>query len=81
MNEDREWFAAKHYGYGAGLPISWQGWGLLLSFVVLICAAGFLIQYTLIGYISVLVMLTVPFLLLVARTTRGGWRWRWGKED
>ena len=22
------WFAPKRYGYGAGAPISWQGWAL-----------------------------------------------------
>lgn len=81
MSENREWFAAKRYSYGAGLPIAWQGWALLLGFIALVIAAGLFIPYTLIGYISAIVILTIPFLIITARTTRGGWRWRWGKED
>ena len=29
--EDGAWFAPKRYGFGAGLPIAWQGWALLLG--------------------------------------------------
>jgi hypothetical protein len=81
VSDGQEWFAPKRFGYGAGLPIAWQGWALLVAYIVLICSAALLIQYTLIGYISAITILTIPFLLIVARTTRGGWRWRWGKED
>jgi hypothetical protein len=31
--EDGDWFAAKRYGYGAGLPIAWQGWALLAAYM------------------------------------------------
>lgn len=81
MSDDPEWFAPKRYGYGAGMPVSWQGWAVTIGFVALIGCASFLIRYSLIGYISALVMLTVTFIVITARTTRGGWRWRWGKED
>jgi len=81
MSDDPEWFAPKRFGYGAGLPISWQGWTLLLGYLGLIAIACFLIPYTIIGYIAVVALLTAPFVTVVARTTRGGWRWRWGKED
>ena len=34
MSDDGpEWFAPKRYGYGAGLPISWQGWAVTLGFM------------------------------------------------
>ena len=81
MNGDREWFAPKSYGYGAGIPISWQGWAVLAAFLALIAAACLLIPYTVIGFISVAMIITVPFVMIVARTTRGSWRWRWGGED
>jgi len=81
MSDDPEWFAPKRYGYGAGMPISWQGWAVTIGFVVLIGLASLLIRYSWIGYISTLVMLTVTFIVITARTTRGGWRWRWGNED
>ena len=33
-NDPPAWFAPKRYGYGAGLPISWQGWALTCAFVL-----------------------------------------------
>lgn len=81
MSDRPEWFSPKRYGYGSGLPIAWQGWALLIGFIALIAAAGFLIPFTLVGYISIVAILTVAFVVVAARTTRGGWRWRWGEED
>jgi hypothetical protein len=31
--------------------------------------------------IAVLSPFVVAFCVIAARTTRGGWRWRWGEED
>jgi hypothetical protein len=31
--------------------------------------------------IASLAPITIAFLVICARTTRGGWRWRWGDED
>lgn len=81
MSEDRDWFAPKRYGYGAGLPISWQGWALLLGYLALLGVSSLLLPRTWIGYASVVTMLTAVFIVIVARTTRGGWRWRWGEKD
>ena len=81
MTDDREWFAPKRYGYGASLPISWQGWAILLGYVALIGVAGFLIPYSLIGFASVVIMLSAVLIVITARTTRGGWRWRWGGKE
>jgi len=33
MSDGPEWFAPKRFGYGAGLPISWQGWTLTAAFM------------------------------------------------
>jgi hypothetical protein len=35
----------------------------------------------LLAYISAFAMLTVAFVAIVARTTKGGWRWRWGERE
>ena len=80
MSDGPEWFAAKRYGYGAGMPISWQGWAILGGFVALIALAGFLIPYSAVAYGCVVAILTVVLILITARTTRGGWRWRWDKD-
>jgi hypothetical protein len=81
MSEDPEWFAPKRYGIGSSLPISWQGWAITGAFVVLIGSATLLIRHSWLGYISVVVILVVSFALICARTTKGGWRWRWGEHD
>ena len=81
MSDGPEWFEPKRYGYGAGLPTGWQGWSLLIAYVALLGLAAFVIPYSWAGYVSVVIMLTVAFTVIVARTTRGGWRWRWGDKD
>ena len=40
MSEGPEWFAPKRYGYGAGLPITWQGWAIVLGYAGLVILAG-----------------------------------------
>ena len=42
MNDDHgpEWFAAKRYGLGSSLPISWQGWVVLLVFIAGVWSGG-----------------------------------------
>jgi hypothetical protein len=80
--EDEDaWFAPKRYGYGTGLPVSRQGWAALIGYIALVALAGFLIPYSLIAYIIIVLAATAAFILLCARKTRGGWRWRWGKRD
>ena len=81
MADGPEWFAPKRYGYGAGLPIAWQGWAATGLFVVLIAASSLLLAYSWLAYASVFVTLTVLFVILAAKTTKGGWRWRSGKDD
>ncbi len=34
--DDKAWFTPKRYGYGAGLPVAWQGWALLAGVVGLL---------------------------------------------
>ena len=43
--DKRYWFPAKPYGtgYGWGLPITWQGWGVLVTYLSLVIGAGTLL--------------------------------------
>jgi hypothetical protein len=81
MSDDPEWFAPKRYGIGSGMPISWQGWAVFIGYLILLALASLIIRYSWLGYFSIVIMLTVSLTVICARTTRGGWRWRWGKED
>ena len=82
MSDDGpEWFAPKRYGYGAGLPISWQGWTVTLSFIAAAIAVTTRFKTAPLVMITIMVPLITAFLVICAKTTRGGWRWRWGEED
>ena len=81
MSDGPDWFAPKRYGYGAGLPISWQGWVLTLAFLALAFGVSLKFREDIVVTLAIMVPATATFLVLVARTTRGGWRWRWGEED
>ena len=36
------WFRAKRYGWGWGLPLNWQGWIVLITYIGLIVAGTFI---------------------------------------
>ena len=80
MSDRAEWFAPKRYGYGAGLPIAWQGWAVLAAFLAYCFVVSTVIDKP--GEtIALVVPAAVAFVTVVAKTTRGGWRWRWGERD
>ena len=81
MNDGPEWFAPKRYGYGAGFPIAWQGWALTFVFLVFAFAVSIWFRDRPIVAVALMIPALVSFLGVCARTTRGGWRWRWGERD
>ncbi len=79
--ELKPWWAAKRYGYGANLPIAWQGWVVMLAYFALLAGAGFIfLPGQVVAFLAVTVVATAVFIAIVARRTRGGWRWRWGEK-
>jgi hypothetical protein len=81
MSGGPDWFAPKRFGYGASWPISWQGWALTIAYVALVGLALLLISYSWVAFMSIFTIATATFIVITSRTTRGGWRWRWGDED
>ena len=82
MSDDGpEWFAPKRYGYGAGPPIAWQGWAIILAFMAIAFATALFFAHRPIVVFAILIPLTAMLLIITAKTTRGGWRWRWGRKD
>ncbi|HWA22248.1 MAG TPA: hypothetical protein VG735_07630 [Caulobacterales bacterium] len=80
------WFKQKRFGYGAGLPTAWQGWALLAGYLAAAGLAIFVPRLftdqplgVLVG-VTIIIVLTVPFLLICEQRTEGGWRWRWGDK-
>ena len=78
---DHDWFAPKRYGYGASLPIAWQGWALTLGFVTVAIFLADVFRGNRLQLLGALAPLGIVFMIVCARTTRGGWRWRWGEKD
>ena len=76
------WFAPKRYGFGAGLPIAWQGWALLGSYIGLLAGIGMMADSaaggTRAAAFALFLIATATFIEIARRRTEGGWRWRWG---
>ena len=76
------WFPAKRYGWGWGLPSSWQGWVVLATFIGLL-GVGFgvfppnkeLALY--LAYVALLSALLIAICWLKGEPPR----WRWGTRD
>jgi len=81
MSDGPEWFAPKRYGFGSSLPISWQGWAVTIAFIAIAILISVRFASDPLRIVAVLAPVTAVFLVICARTTRGGWRWRWGEED
>ena len=75
-----DWYAQKKLGYGAGMPIAWQGWALLIGYCLIMIALAFAAESVsfaaLAVIVGVMVLLTIAVLLIAKRRTRDGWRWR-----
>ena len=76
-----DWFAAKRYGIGAGKPITWEGWALTIGYLAAVMGASALLSKSLLAFVAILIPQTLGFIIVSARTTRGGWRWRWGEKE
>ena len=74
--EKGEWFATRRFGYGAGLPIAWQGWALFTSHLLLLAgiAVGLQRQPEWLA-VAVVLALLAPLPIYRAKT-KGGWKWR-----
>jgi hypothetical protein len=82
MSDDGDWFAPKQFGYGAGLPITWQGWALTIGFSVVAIAAGVCLgPHHPLAFVAILIPMTIAFMVIAAQHTRGGWKWRWKGDD
>jgi len=81
-NQDqRYWFRAKRYGWGWGLPLTWQGWTVL---AVWFAAGIFGSRYLLprrVGLHLIFVLVMILLLLGICYVKGEPPRWRWGDQD
>lgn len=81
MSDGPEWFGQKRYGFGPGLPISWQGWAVTAAFLGFAFLVSGWFRDKPVVTVALMVPALVAFLTIVVKTTRGAWRWRWGEDD
>lgn len=76
------WFRAKRYGLGAGIPIRWQGWAAIASYLGTLAGIGLLSRASDAESrglaFALLLVVTAIFVVIVHKRTEGGWKWRWG---
>jgi len=81
QNEKKYWFPAKRYGWGWGLPSMWQGWMVLIVYVILL-GIGYLAfrpreePAHFIIYVNCLSVLLVVVCWLKGEPPH----WRWGRK-
>jgi hypothetical protein len=78
---DRYWFPAKRYGWGWGLPLTWQGWVVMAAYVALIAAAVVVFpphraRLAFFGSVAILTGLLTVVCWLKGEPPR----WRWGDD-
>jgi hypothetical protein len=81
VSEGRYWFPAKRYGWGWGLPCTWEGWLVMAAFIALITAGAWLFPpLTMLGFYSVYIVILSALLFGVCWLTGEPLRWRWGGD-
>jgi hypothetical protein len=73
----RYWFRAKRYGWGWGVPLTWQGWVLLVAYLAVVLVPLFL------GSVGVwvslaAVVIATPLLMWVCTRKGEPPQWSWG---
>lgn len=82
MNErKRYWFPAKKYGWGWGVPATWQGWLVLGAYLALALGGLYFIdpRRDVIGYLLYVALLSAVVVAICWRTGEPP-RWRWGDD-
>jgi hypothetical protein len=74
------WFPAKRYGWGWGLPCSWQGWVVMALWLAIFSAGGFATAgrnpFLFGGFVLLMSLAMIGICFAKGEKPR----WRWGKD-
>ncbi len=76
MAKSKLWFAAKKYGYG-WYPNTWQGWFVLLGYLVIFAPAVMFVKQNPIFSFSIIFIDTIILLFICVKKGEKA-KWRWG---
>ncbi len=82
-NKKENWFPAKSYGWGWGLPRTWQGWVVMIVWFAVVMVGNILMLGRWpTSVVPFLIFTTVMAVLLIAICWIKGDkpRWRWGGQ-
>ena len=79
MSNEHYWFKAKTYGIGWTVPATWQGWAVVLAFLVLLFVGLPRIDPP--SYrLAYIVLLGVILIGVIAWKGEKPFKWRWGRD-
>ena len=76
----RYWFHAKTYGWGWGLPATWEGWAVLTVWIVLVTVGS---AWTVLlgwGWFAGFMVIMCAALVAICYAKGEPPRWRWGDD-
>lgn len=65
------WFPAKRMGLGWGLPVAWQGWVILIGYLVALLAGRLLMHYFANTTYYLIYMFGITFILVLICFLKG----------
>jgi len=84
MNEPgkKYWFPSKRYGWGWGVPQTWQGWCVLLLYLLAVCFAIYFFDPAEHPFRFFVSLVALTLVLIAVCWVKGEPpRWRWGGND
>ena len=76
------WFPAKAYGVGWGLPVTWQGWAILLVYIAAMIVTAFLRSPTSNSRVFIGLSFAYTIALIIVCYIKGErLNWRWGSKQ
>ncbi len=80
-DSSRYWFPAKRYGWGWGLPVTWQGWIILLLFLIAQVALVVSFVPHRVADFTLGTIILVSMLVAICYWKGEPPSWRWGDRD
>ena len=81
-NPKRYWFPAKRYGWGWGIPSTWQGWVVLVCFFAVISILPIVVnpeEHSVLFLVAIFV--SAGILVGICQAKGEPPKWRWGVSD